>query len=178
MHFFGVQDIGFGARKWYSDFEMETAEFSAPLGRVSQGNDFVKSTLLPGFIVLALILGGVGTGWYLSGGKNNVASDIPGDAKDLAAPGAKVSSGGKEVGLSDEATFRDRAEGVLEAGGIDSEGTHHLVRTGGESQTVYLTSSVVDLDAFLGKKVEVWGETNKGHKAAWLMDAGRIKILE
>lgn len=153
----------------------DTIDFTTPVGQVPQPS-IVKSTLLPGIVVLAIILAGVGTGWMLSGGKSNVA--IPKDSKDLAAPGAQVSSGGKEVGLDDQATFRDRAEGTLEEGGIDGEGTHHLVRPGGDSQTVYLTSSVVDLAPFVGKKVEVWGETNKGHKAAWLMDIGRVKVLE
>ena len=80
--------------------------------------------------------------------------------------------------MDDVKTFRDRAEGTLKEGGIDSEGTHHLERPGGTSQSVYLTSSVVDLDQFIDKKVEVWGETIGAKKAGWLMDVGKIKILE
>ena len=44
------------------------------------------------------------------------------------------------VGSSDTKTFRDSAEGTLDAGGVNGEGTHRLIRPGGESQTVYLTS--------------------------------------
>ena len=84
----------------------------------------------------------------------------------------------KEAGLADEATFKDSAEGKLEAGGIAGEGTHHLVRDGGPSQNVYLTSTVIDLESFAGKKVQVWGQTISARKAGWLMDVGKIKIVD
>ena len=84
----------------------------------------------------------------------------------------------KIVGNKDTKTFRDSAEGSIEIGGLDGEGTHKLLREGGDSQTVYLTSSVVDLDQFDGKKVKVWGETFAAAKAAWLMDVGRVELLE
>ena len=64
----------------------------------------------------------------------------------------------------------DKSEGVLEEGGIGGEGTHHIVRGNGPSQYAYLTSSVVDLDPFVGKKVQVWGETMSGKKAGWLIN--------
>ena len=48
---------------------------------------------------------------------------------------------------------------------------------GDASQNVYLTSSVIDLSKYTGKKVQVWGETFQGQKAGWLMDVGRIKLL-
>ncbi len=82
------------------------------------------------------------------------------------------------AGIKDEKRFPDKAEGVLKEGGIDGEGNFHLVRPGGESQNVYLTSSTVDLSEFLGKKVRVWGETFKGEKAGWLMDVGYIEVIE
>lgn len=81
------------------------------------------------------------------------------------------------VGSTDVKTFRDSAEGTIEAGGINGEGTHKLIRQGGESQTVYLTSSVLDLGQFEGKKVRVWGETNAAQQAGWLMDVGKVEIL-
>lgn len=82
------------------------------------------------------------------------------------------------VGSVDTKTFRDQAEGVLETGGIDGEGTHKLIREGGESQTVYLTSSVLDLSQFVGKKVRIWGETHAAQKAGWLMDVGKVETIE
>lgn len=84
----------------------------------------------------------------------------------------------KVVGSTDTKTFRDSAEGVLEKGGIDGEGTHHLTREGGPSQTAYLTSTVIDLNPYVGKKVKVFGETFTAQKAGWLMDIGKIEILE
>lgn len=84
----------------------------------------------------------------------------------------------KVVGSQDKKTFKDSAEGFLEKGGINGEGTHRLIREGGPSQTAYLTSSVVDMDEFVGKKVKVWGETFGAEKAGWLMDVGRVEVLE
>ncbi len=84
---------------------------------------------------------------------------------------------GKTYGRQDE-IFSSEAEGVIKKGGIDGEGTHHLEREGGESQTAYLTSSVVDLDQFVERKVKVFGETFAGQKAGWLMDVGAVKVLK
>lgn len=90
----------------------------------------------------------------------------------------KEITAGLTVGLADEKTFRDSAEGKLESGGLDGEGSHHLVRPGGESQYVYLTSSTIDLDKFVGRQVKVWGETFTSQKSGWLMDVGKLKVLE
>ncbi len=129
-----------------------------------KNKDFLKTVLIVGVLVLA----GVGSGWILTG-KSSVLGSKAGSA-------AKVGSG--EVGIVDDKTFRDSAEGTLVEGGISGEGTHHLERTGGPSQNVYLTSTVIDLQNFIGKKVVVWGETTKGKKAGWLMDVGKVKVIE
>ncbi len=84
----------------------------------------------------------------------------------------------KTAGIADKKTFKDQAEGILKEGGINGEGNFHLERPGGESQNVYLTSSVVDLSLYVGKKVRVWGETFKGEKAGWLMDVGLVEVLQ
>ena len=83
----------------------------------------------------------------------------------------------------DTRTFRDFSEGVVKvkptpkAGGNDyTEGTHTLER---EGQTpVTLTSSVVDLSSFEGKKVKVYGETQKALKEGWLMDVGKVEEVK
>jgi hypothetical protein len=75
-------------------------------------------------------------------------------------------------------TFSDSAVGIIKEGGVNGEGTHTLDREGGVDQDAALTSSVIDLDLFVGKKVEVDGETNDSNKAGWFMDVGSIKILE
>ena len=66
----------------------------------------------------------------------------------------------------------------MEEGGIGGEGTYHLIRGSGPSQYAYLTSSVIDLGSFVGKKVQIWGETVSGKKAGWLIDVGKIKVVE
>lgn len=112
---------------------------------------------------------GVGTAWLLS-------DKILGRSSSVAAPGAKVSSG--EAGILDPEVKYDSAIGILKVGGIGEEGTHHLEREGGPSKHVYLTSSVIDLQAFVDKKVEVWGETLASKKAGWLMDVAKIKVAQ
>src|SRR5258708_4170544 len=92
-----------------------------------------------------------------------------------AMPDIKV---GQTFGSKDASAFKDSAEGVLLPGGIGSEGSHHLVRPGGASQNVYLTSSVMDLKMFENTKVKVFGETFKAQKAGWLMDVGRVEVEE
>ena len=133
----------------------------------------IKETL---FIVLGsllVVVMGIATGWLLS--RKAVGKEaVNGVSK--VAPGAQ--KGAQEAGLSDEATFRDSAEGALLEGGIEGEGTHHLDRGLGEDKFVYLTSTVIDLQGFVDRKVKVWGETIKGKKAGWLMDVGKIKVVE
>lgn len=82
----------------------------------------------------------------------------------------------------DSRTFRDFAEGVVKARPQPTdpseyvEGTHILQREG--EIPVALTSSVVDLSQYEGKKVKVFGETQKALKEGWLMDVGRVEKIE
>jgi len=82
----------------------------------------------------------------------------------------------KAAGVTDKSTFKDSSDGILKEGGIEGEGNFHIDRPGGVSQTVYLTSSTVDLSKYVGKKVKVWGQTYQGQKAGWLMDVGLVEI--
>lgn len=82
-----------------------------------------------------------------------------------------------EFGVKDPGKA-DTAIGVVEKGGIDGEGTHKLLREGGPSQNIYMTSSVLDLDSFVGLKIQIWGETMKAQKAGWLMDIVKVKIVD
>ncbi|MBU0975011.1 hypothetical protein KKD03_04915 [Patescibacteria group bacterium] len=131
------------------------------------------------FIVLTIIavLSGVGTGFgsfkLFANKSNSTQSDLA--LQEL--PSAEKLNVGDIFGSKDE-SFKDSAEGYLEMGGLDGEGSHKLLRPGGESQTVYLTSSVTDLTELTGTEVKVWGETFKGQKAGWLMDVGRVEVLK
>jgi hypothetical protein len=127
----------------------------------------MKKTIILVYVVLALV--GVGTGFLLSRtiGPKNTSSTVT----------SKTIKTDTVAGSTDEKTFKDSATGKIEKGGIDGEGTHSLVRDGGPSQTVYLISSVVDLDEYIGKNVKIWGQTQAAKKAAWLMDVGKIELL-
>lgn len=129
------------------------------------------SFLLPLIVVCLIVGGGILTGYFLASRAGGGTVSTKG-----IAPGTELK--GQEFGTADTGTFKDTAAGMLEKGGIDGEGTHKLIREGGPSQTAYLTSSIIDLDPLVGKKVQVWGETFKGQKAGWLMDVGRVKVLE
>ena len=124
------------------------------------------------FIVLifAAILG-IGSGYVLS--KKGMVEVNTGGAVNSSKVGK-----GTTVGSNDTKTFKDTAEGVLKGGGIDGEGAYHLSRQGGDSQNVYLTSSLVDLSKFLNLKIKVWGETQKAKSAGWLMDVGKVEVLQ
>lgn len=132
-----------------------------------------KSPVNVGIIIGAIlvILVGVGSGWFLSG--KSTASQGSADKMDT---GAKQND--TEAGVEDASTFPDTAEGILRKGGIEGEGTHYLERGSGPKQYAYLTSTVIDLESFVDKKVQVWGETITSVHAPWLMDVGKIKVIE
>jgi hypothetical protein len=119
-----------------------------------------------------VIVVGVVSG-YLIAGKNGSISD---NAKTSGGASSSVAKGTIQ-GSNDTATFKDIAQGTLKKGGIDGEGAFHLVRPGGDSQNVYLISSIVDLSKFIDKNVKVWGQTQAAQHAGWLMDVGRIEVL-
>lgn len=131
---------------------------------------FTKKLLV---ILIAAVVLGVGSGYVFSKGVVT--------KKDITNGGSVAISDiekGTIVGSDDTEIFKDTTEGILKAGGIKGEGAYHLERPGGESQNVYLTSSIVDLSKFLNRKIKVWGETQQAKFAGWLMDVGRIEVLE
>lgn len=145
--------------------EEQTEKLVKPV--VSPGKEIPKNMLLAGAVVV--VLAGVATGFILS--KKQVSLPLVGGQP-------KMIKTEKMAGSTDTKVFKDVAEGTLEKGGIDGEGTHKLIRPGQESQPVYLTSSLVSLDDYVGKKIRVWGETFAAQKAGWLMDVGRVEVLE
>ena len=117
-----------------------------------------------------IVLAGVGTAWLI----NSKVINKP--ASSIAAPGAKVTA--NSAGVLDPKIKYNNATGELKEGGIGNEGTHHIERDNMPSHFVYLTSSVIDLQSFVGKKVEVWGETIASKKAPWLMDVAKIQVVD
>lgn len=131
------------------------------------------SPIVIAFIIVAFV--GFYSGAWLKA-KNSgkiVSAELSGIQTDIPQSGVKV---GDIFGSPDEKIFKDPATGVIDKGGFNGEGTHKLVRPGGISQTVYLTSSTIDLDLLIGHQVTIWGETFKGQKVGWLMDVGRAKV--
>lgn len=123
--------------------------------------------LLLGVVIVAVVLG-VATGYILSQkGGSKVTNPLVGTPK---------------TPQQDIRTFRDFAEGVVKARPVSSnpseyvEGTHLLQREG--AVPVALTSSVVDLSQYEGKKVKVFGETHKALKEGWLMDVGKVEEIK
>lgn len=130
--------------------------------------------LTPLFVALVMVLG-VSSGAILKNMKSGSAGQMAG--VDAPEEGTAIVAG-EVFGTKDTTGFTDEATGILEEGGINGEGTHKLIRPGGNAQTAYLTSSVLDLDEFVGFKISVWGETFSAQKAGWLMDVGRIRVEE
>jgi len=128
-----------------------------------------NSHIIIGVYVVVIALG-VLTGYFLS--RSSVISSVS-----TTTNTAKTGSD-KSVGSSDMTTFKDTATGVIEKGGLNGEGTHKLIRDGGPSQTAYLTSSIVDLDEYVGKKVTIWGQTMTAKKVSWLMDVGKLDPIK
>jgi hypothetical protein len=147
-------------------------------GEISSKTDFWSTRRRPnlkwGLIGLLIIGAGVYSGFLLSKARSRTGEI--GDGSGIP----RIISQGETVGSTDTESFKDRAVGTIQKNedGPYTEGTHKLLREGGPSQAAYLISSIVDLDQFVGKKVEVWGETFHSDKVGWLMDVGRLKVLE
>jgi len=137
-------------------------------------NKLKTSNKMPLFIGLAaiIILVGLGAGWFFASKK------IATNANKANIPSITVSK--NEAGVTDPSTIKDvtTATGTLKVGGIRGEGTYHLDRSGGSSQTVYLTSTTVDMSGFVNEKVQVWGQTLASQNAPWFMDVGKIKVVQ
>ncbi len=132
-----------------------------------------KSNMLLGFVIIIL---GIGSGWLLAGNKLGSAK-----TQNNSVATKNTTNSPDEAGVADESAFKNSESpiGILQEGGTaNGEGNYHLERPGGISQTVYLTSTVIDLKSFVGKKVQVWGETLSAQKAGWLMDVGKIKVVK
>ncbi|MBU0978500.1 hypothetical protein KKF92_01590 [Patescibacteria group bacterium] len=128
-------------------------------------------------IILA-VSAGVATGFGSYRLSHQVGDSASFGGKNIEQVATGQVNNGDVFGAQDISLFKDQAEGYLEKGGINGEGSHKLLRPGGISQTVYLTSSVTDLDKLTDTQVRVWGETFKGQQAGWLMDVGRVEVID
>src|SRR5688572_2970642 len=124
---------------------------SADSASIQKGSSMSRGKRPMALMVAVIAIGGgilTGMGAYklqAKSGGNFSATKAP--ISQVAGDNAQA---GEVFGVQDEKTFKDSAEGYLEIGGINGEGSHKLLRPGGETQTVYLTSSVTDLSKFDG----------------------------
>lgn len=148
-------------------------------------NKLPKSSSFSIPIIIMVVILAVGAGFGFSrlfpqGNKNLSLSQSTTDQPQLSTDSITNTDQLKTNQLYGDvnSTFKDSTTGTIQKGGINNVGTHTLVRDGGPTQSVALTSSTVDLDLFVGKKVEIKGQTNAAAKVGWLMDVGSIKILQ
>jgi len=119
---------------------------------------------------LLVVVVGVGSAWLIS---SKLMSKGASTGK---VPGSVVTS--TSAGMLDPSIKYDTATGMLVDGGIGGEGTQHLDRDGIPAHYVYMTSSVLDLSSFIGKKVQIWGQTEASKKAGWLMDVSKVQVVQ
>lgn len=121
-------------------------------------------------VLIASVILGVSAGYLLAASNKSTQQTAITSEKGTTAKAAS----------QDTQTFRDFAEGTIQKRPAPKnpneylEGTHLLIRDG--AVPVALTSSVVDLSQYEGKKVIVRGETQKAIKEGWLMDAGKVEL--
>lgn len=141
-----------------------------------QNQDLMSKKTKKAFLIICsiAILAGIMTGFGAFKLKNKSVAQV--EVQNVTADANKIKNG-DIFGVKDEATFPDNATGYVEKGGVEGEGSHKLLREGGASQTVALTSSVVDLDKLVGMEVKLHGETHKAEKAGWFMDVGRVEVI-
>ena len=128
----------------------------------------IYSMIMVGAVVLGLVVGYM---LAVSNSKNPTSGGLlPNGQGSQALTAAQ----------QDNKTFKDFAEGVIQpkpspkSGADYSEGAYVLIRQ--NAVPVALTSSVVDLSQYTGKKVKVYGETQKAVKEGWLMDVGKVDV--
>lgn len=139
--------------------DAQTNSLAKPLVVTSNPKIFIA-------VLVVSILLGIVTGYLLSN-------------KTSSTTASKAVTSAVKIPQQDSVTFRDFAAGTIKARPEPKnsdeyvEGTHLLERPGATS--VALTSSVVDLSKYEGKKVKLFGETQKALKEGWLMDVGKVE---
>lgn len=127
---------------------------------------------LPVVVIIIIVLAGVLTGIVISSrNKNALIAQKAAVSEENLSPDQKKSF---------NQTFRDSAEGIIQKNDkLDkyAQGSHLLIRPGGDDQTAFLTSTVLDLDQYVGKKVKVYGETFGSSQVGWLMDVGKVEVV-
>jgi hypothetical protein len=140
-----------------------------------------KAPLLSIYMILIVVALATALGFWLSRFQATEENNLFSSNKDIISieeiDDADQIEVGKVYGNSGK-IYKDTTTGIVQKGSINGVGTHILKREGGDSQNVSLTSSSVDLDLFIDRKVEIQGETNASDKTSWLLDVGMVTVLE
>ena len=151
---------------------MDKIQPSSPTNPVrAVPSKFDVKKVLPILAIVVIVAAGIFTGLVLSSRSKSVTQQATTTEEELE-PAAKESF---------NQTFRDEAEGEVQKNDefdTYAQGTHKLIRPGGDEQTAFLTSSVLDLDEYEGKNVKVFGETFGSSQVGWLMDVGKVEVVE
>lgn len=125
-------------------------------------------------VVVIALIAGVSSGYVLAKNTQHSTSTTTASSTNSETTATVKSA------AQDSQTFRDFATGVIQkkpvTGDDYSEGAYQLVRDG--QDPVALTSSVIDLSQYVGKKVTVYGETQQAIQAGWLMDVGKVVVAQ
>lgn len=129
-----------------------------------------SSRFKPNLTILALVLLGAAAGFGISYITRGQALGL-------------TSNPAKGVAEAEADVFRDEAFGTIAKKTTKdpnkfATGTHKLVRDGGINQTVYILSSIYNLDDYDGKKVKVFGETLSSENVGWLLNVGKIEEVK
>ena len=150
--------------------QREVEPITQPLNKKSSASKINK--VIPLILILLIIAAGAISGLFLSStGRKDESKSAVSEQEELTP----------EVQQSFNQTLRDKAEGKIEKNDeLDksAQGTHKLIRPGGEAQTAYITSTVLDLDEYVGKNVKVFGETFGSSQVGWLMDVGKVEVTK
>lgn len=138
--------------------------------RQASGEKSAAPKIIQILIILIILVVGVGTGLIFSSRAKSqqLAQTLPTDTPLSSAQKQNV-----------QTVTRDTAEGVIQKNDKfeqTAQGQWKLIRPGGDSQTAYLTSSYMNLDQYVGKKVKVYGETLGSEKVGWLMDVAKVEV--
>lgn len=152
------------------DPDQNKQTITTPLKPVPKKSELLRK-FLPAILIVVIVTAGIFSGLIFSSRKKNVTQQTKAAINEQNLTPVQKQSFTQ--------TFRDSAEGTVQKNDqMDkyAQGPYKLIRPGGDSQTAYLTSSVLDLGQYVGKKVKVFGETFGSSQVGWLMDVGKVEV--
>ena len=132
------------------NFTQKTAKSTSP-----QKNNSPSLKIVFLMLFIASVLGFIASRVFPTTGKSSSSIALLSSGETALSTEDIKDKSELEVGKlygNTSANFKDSATGTIEVGAVNGVGTHILVRPGGDSQRVSLTSSAVDLDLFVNRR--------------------------